>query len=170
MCAARRANVACKPEAEGPVIYLAAPLFSIVERRWNRDLAAAISKTIPNAVVILPQDFRISNRYNDVRHWPAIYRECIKAIDRADVLVAVVDGPDADSGTAFEMGYACKAGKPVVAVRTDFRQNQDRGLNIMLSQAADEVLVRMSFDEDIEKLAADISRRIIRVLSAGKKR
>jgi len=157
-------------EKRAPVIYLAAPLFSLIERRWNRELAAAITKAIPGAKVILPQNFRVGDKYNDERHWPDIARECLDAIDRADAVCALLDGPDGDSGTTFEAGYAHKAGKPVLVVRTDFRQNQDRGLNIMLSRTADDVLVRMSFEEDAGKLAAEIARRILKLIAAPRKK
>jgi len=153
-----------------PVIYIASPLFSVIERRWNRELAAAIKEAIPEAEVIIPQDFRVLDRYNDKRHWPEIFGDCIKAIDRADVVCALVDGPDADSGTSFEMGYAYKAGIPVIAIRTDFRQSQDRGVNIMLSQAADDMMLRMSFDEDPRKLAAEVAKRILRLYNSRRKR
>jgi nucleoside 2-deoxyribosyltransferase len=46
-------------------------------------------------------------------------------IGEADGLIAVVDGNDVDSGTAAEIGAAGALGKPVVAVRTDFRSMGD---------------------------------------------
>ncbi|HQJ88815.1 MAG TPA: nucleoside 2-deoxyribosyltransferase, partial [Methanoregulaceae archaeon] len=54
-------------------------------------------------------------------------------IESADVLVAVIDGADADSGTAWEMGYAAGRGIPVVALRTDFRRvGAHERVNLML--------------------------------------
>ena len=42
--------------------------------------------------------------------WKALNAEIggnnCEGIDRADALVAVLDGPDVDSGTAAEIGYA----------------------------------------------------------------
>src|SRR5579884_3294495 len=43
------------------------------------------------------------------------------AIRRSDLVVAVLDGVDVDSGTASEMGFAYGLGKPVWGLRTDFR-------------------------------------------------
>ena len=40
---------------------------------------------------------------------------------QADVLLAVLDGPDVDSGTAAEIGFASAAGTPVVGYRSDER-------------------------------------------------
>jgi nucleoside 2-deoxyribosyltransferase len=47
------------------------------------------------------------------------------AIDRADGVVAVLDGPDVDSGTAAEIGYAFARGKLIVGYRGDFRLSAD---------------------------------------------
>ncbi len=47
------------------------------------------------------------------------------AIDRADGLVAVLDGVDVDSGTAAEIGYAFARGKLIVGYRGDVRLSAD---------------------------------------------
>jgi nucleoside 2-deoxyribosyltransferase len=43
-------------------------------------------------------------------------------LERADAVLAVLDGPDVDSGTAAEIGFAAAGGTPVVGLRTDKRQ------------------------------------------------
>jgi len=40
-------------------------------------------------------------------------------------MVAVLDGPDVDSGTAAEIDYACARGKPIIGYRGDFRLSAD---------------------------------------------
>ena len=47
------------------------------------------------------------------------------AIDRADGVLAVLDGVDVDSGTASEIGYAFGRGKLIVGYRGDFRLSAD---------------------------------------------
>ena len=47
------------------------------------------------------------------------------AIDACDVVVALLDGTQVDDGTAWEIGYAYAKGKPVVGIRTDFRNAGD---------------------------------------------
>lgn len=47
------------------------------------------------------------------------------AIDRADLILAVLDGVEIDSGAASEIGYAAARGKPVIGYRSDFRQAGD---------------------------------------------
>ena len=48
-----------------------------------------------------------------------------RAIEAADGVVAVLDGIDADSGTASEIGYAAALSKPVIGYRGDFRLSGD---------------------------------------------
>lgn len=43
------------------------------------------------------------------------------AIRDVDLVLAVLDGPDIDSGVAAEIGFARAIGKPVVGYRGDFR-------------------------------------------------
>jgi nucleoside 2-deoxyribosyltransferase len=61
--------------------------------------------------------------------WAALNREIgannTAAIDRCDLVVAVLDGVDVDSGTAAEIGYAFAKGKPIVGYRGDFRLSAD---------------------------------------------
>jgi nucleoside 2-deoxyribosyltransferase len=47
------------------------------------------------------------------------------AIKSADMLFAVLDGVDVDSGTAAEIGYAFGLGKPILGYRGDFRLAAD---------------------------------------------
>ncbi|HOX08073.1 MAG TPA: nucleoside 2-deoxyribosyltransferase [Planctomycetota bacterium] len=165
------AEPAARNRAPGapPRIYLSAPLFTQAQRQWNRRLAAALAEALSGATVLLPQDFRVEDRYNDPRTFASIYRQCTEAIAGADALVAVFDGPDADSGTAFEVGFAAARGVPVIGVRTDYRPGQDRGANLMLSRACARFVFSMSFHEDTDALAAEVARKLRAVLEAGKK-
>ena len=88
------------------------------------------------------------------------------ALDNCDVVVAILDGPDADSGTSFEMGYARARGKRVIGVRTDFRGSEDHGLNLMLSNACSDLVTEPSTTGTVERLA----ERIVGVLMAGDSR
>ena len=118
------------------VIYLAGPLFSRAEQDFNRALAAAITAREPSLTVILPQDSGKScaggpggNR--------AIFDACLRGVREADIVVAVLEGEDVDSGTAVEIGYALALGRPIVGVRTDFRGGEERGVNLMVAFACD---------------------------------
>jgi nucleoside 2-deoxyribosyltransferase len=45
----------------------------------------------------------------------------VALLERADGVLAVLDGVDVDSGTASEVGFASARGVPIVGVRTDLR-------------------------------------------------
>jgi nucleoside 2-deoxyribosyltransferase len=61
--------------------------------------------------------------------WAALSAEIgrtnAQAIDRCDLVFAVLDGTDVDSGTAAEIGYAFARGKKILGYRGDFRLAAD---------------------------------------------
>ena len=145
-------------------VYLAGPIFTIHERRVNRELAAALEARVPGLRVALPQDYKHDDRFNDQKAFGLIFHACIDAIDASRCVIAWLDGPDADSGTSFEVGYAYAKGIPVIGIRTDFRLNQERGVNIMLSRGCVAFVYRPSFAEDIEGLAGEVARALKKAL------
>ncbi len=52
-------------------------------------------------------------------------REDLRLIDESEAVLASLDGPDVDSGTAVEIGYAFARGLLVVGLRTDIRWSSD---------------------------------------------
>lgn len=46
-------------------------------------------------------------------------------IRASDLVVAILDGSDVDSGTAAEIGYAVALNKPVIGIRSDMRMSGD---------------------------------------------
>ncbi len=111
-------------------LYFAGPLFTTPERTWNAEVTSALRAA--GHEVFLPQE------QEPGKDGPGIFATDVGGIDWADGLVAIMDGPDPDSGTAWEVGYAFGTRKPVVLVRTDFRALAgDAGdYNPMLTQAA----------------------------------
>lgn len=115
-----------------PKLYLAGPLFTTAERAFNSALAAACMSE--GFEVWLPQDHEPRDKTAK-----AIFLEDVKGIDWSEMVVANMDGPDPDSGTCWEVGYAYKR-KPIFCYRTDFRSASDflgSPYNLMLSQSAD---------------------------------
>lgn len=98
----------------GPMkLYFAGPLFTTPERTWNAEVVAALRAA--GHEVFLPQEKEPG------KDAAGIFATDVGGIDWADVLVAIMDGPDPDSGTSWEVGYAYGSQKPIVLVRTDFR-------------------------------------------------
>ena len=116
-------------------VYLAAPLFSEAERSYNSLLAGLLKKNLFE--VYLPQDAGDGSAGRGKREHERLFLMNKKALEQADIVVSVIDGADADSGTSWEMGYAHALGKPVFALRTDFRcVGTSEKVNLMLEQSA----------------------------------
>lgn len=144
------------PGAEPRIIYLAAPLFSQSERRWNRELARRLERLL-GCSVLLPQDFGVEERKDAGWHNGELFRQCVEGVERCDAMVAVLDGADADSGTAFEMGHAYALGKPMVGLRTDFREQHELGTNLMLSRSCEAFVHLPQLVEDIDAVSEAVA-------------
>jgi nucleoside 2-deoxyribosyltransferase len=111
-------------------LYFAGPLFATPERTWNAEVAAALRAA--GHEVFLPQE------QEPGKDRAGIFATDVGGIDWADGLVAIMDGPDPDSGTCWEVGYAFGLKKWIVLVRTDIRARtgSDGDYNAMLMEAA----------------------------------
>ncbi len=118
-------------------MFIAGPLFSQAEREFNLKVDGELRKH--GFETFLPQ--RDVGKLDELlakegeRAYRMIFKRDLKGLDQSDVVVAILDGPDVDSGTAFEVGYAFAKGKPVVGLKTDMRVfAKDEELNNMLAQ------------------------------------
>lgn len=131
------------------MIYLAAPLFTAAEMAFNAGLAQRLRAA--GRTVLVPQDF-CAPYAGPPPDFAGIHRACLEHLASASLVVAVLDGADPDSGTCFEVGWACARGIPVIGLRTDIRPGEDGGLpNCMLTRScaavvrsADEVLTAVA--------------------------
>lgn len=115
-------------------VYLAAPLFSEAERDFNRKLRDEIKSAGFN--VFLPQEDS-NNVKGEKNRQKIIFNKNVVAIESSDIMVAVIDGTDVDSGTAWEIGYAFAKGKTIIGLRTDFRTLGIEGtVNLMIERSA----------------------------------
>ena len=116
-------------------VYLAAPLFSDPERAYNLSVAGQLKNNFFD--VYLPQEAGDDSVTRNKEEQVRIFSENSRALENADVIVAIIDGADADSGTAWEMGYAFAHGKQVIALRTDFRRSGNHEkVNLMLEKSS----------------------------------
>jgi nucleoside 2-deoxyribosyltransferase len=114
-------------------IYLAAPLFTKGEQDFNLSVCEYL-KSNGYQVFLPQQECKKAEGEN-------IYQTCLSGLKSAAIVVAIVDGADADSGTCWECGYAVSQGIPVIAVRTDFRVSGDtKGFNAMIYYSAVKVI------------------------------
>jgi nucleoside 2-deoxyribosyltransferase/predicted secreted protein len=116
-------------------VYLAAPLFSAAERSFNASVARTLKEHL--FAVHLPQEAGDDSDTRGAREQARLFAANREALEESDFIVAIIDGADADSGTAWEMGYAYARGRPVIALRTDFRRvGHHEHVNLMLEQSA----------------------------------
>ncbi|MBU2009853.1 nucleoside 2-deoxyribosyltransferase [Patescibacteria group bacterium] len=106
----------------GKLIYLAGPLFSQAERLFLERIVTVLSSVSgldPN------QDFFLPHRDGgELGKGPKrldIFRLDLARLEDADVVVALLDGQDTDSGTCIELGHAYAKGKKIFGIVTDFR-------------------------------------------------
>lgn len=133
-------------------IYLAGPLFDIADRHRNLLLAQELEAL--DYRVVLPQKEAI--RFFDGKKFnvKAICDDCVNQSVNNDVIVANIDGPDADAGTALEVGTAYSSRKKplIICVRTDFRTaiEKEVGYNAMFN-LADSVIYRPAYVNSLEE-------------------
>ncbi len=149
-------------------LYLAGPLFTQAERAWNLALAALIESA--GHSVFLPQ---VEVQAIESLDAETIFRIDVDGVRSADAIVAILDGADPDSGTSFECGLAFALGKPIIVVRSDFRAGGDAlpgqklaTINLMLSQAASEVVSLPDPTASLESLAKLVVDALARLGSA----
>jgi nucleoside 2-deoxyribosyltransferase len=122
-------------------IYIAAPLFSPTERKFNEELCSAIQSACS---VYLPQrDGTLVETAVGENHELAeavcrrVYSQDIEAIRNSDVILAVLDGRVLDEGVCIEMGYAKALGKVIVGYKSDVRMALPWGPNPIVSGCID---------------------------------
>lgn len=130
-------------------IYFAAPLFTTGEIDFNQRLVTGLREQ--GYKIYLPQEACAG-----IKEPSELYATCIRGLEGAGMVLIILDGTDADSGSCFEMGYAFAKGLPIVGLRTDFRgSGEHMGLNLMLTHSCNYlVLTQMPPLRPIEPGAA----------------
>lgn len=164
-------------------IYLAGPLFTEAEQRWHRttrDRLVEAAKTAGVSVeVIWPYELvpQSPNLTADI-----IAVACRTALLKADLLLALLDGPQIDDGTSWEIGAydtnrhwlqenRLAVYRPIFGIRTDFRKAGDTRngrVNAMIEWSCDAIVA--TTDELIEKAVAFAKERLATLAAAEAKR
>jgi nucleoside 2-deoxyribosyltransferase len=80
----------------------------------------------------------------------------LELIRSADVVLAILDGTDVDSGVAAEIGYAAALGKTVLGVRLDTRRTGDNEGSVVNLQV--EALLAAPVARSLQAAIADLMR------------
>jgi len=102
--------------------YLANGLFSMGDRYVNEQLAKAIREAVPEIDLYLPQENAVINDKTAYANSEIIAEADLSKLEKSDILIAVLDGVEIDSGVAAEIGAFSMLNRPIVGVFTDTRQ------------------------------------------------
>ena len=134
-------------------IYQAGPLFTEGERLWHKHFQSHLESR--GFTALWPGDLITSH---DVTLWGKDAPKKILEADKTllldcDAVVALLDGPQVDDGTAWEIGFAHAMGKPVFGIRTDFRNGGESAgatVNAMIEGCVE--CIARSMDELVQEL------------------
>lgn len=156
-------------------IYLAGPLFNAGERLHNLFLERYLKDL--GFEIILPQKEALRFFDGEKFDVAAIVADCAAACrDHKTIVVACLDGTDADSGTAVELAIAREANGRVIVYRTDFRTDicREIGMNAMLLGEGSRLIYEPCFFTEYEqvnkfykKLAARIYEEVMKIEESG---
>jgi nucleoside 2-deoxyribosyltransferase len=123
--------------------YIAGPLFNEGERWFDERIDEVVRRAgLTSFVPHRDGDLTLKSTHDVQR----IFREDVENIERADIVIANLNGVTTDDGTAWELGYAYAHGKHLVGVYTDWRlQFELQVVNLMIECSLNK-LVR-SLDE-----------------------
>ena len=124
-------------------IYLAGPLFTPAERRFIDECAAQLRDA--GFDVFVPHEHELATGVDVTAAW--IFAKDRPGIERADAMVAILDGPSVDDGTACEIGmfHALMQSDPskkgIVGLLTDMRgtRGESTGINLFVQGTIEDV-------------------------------
>jgi hypothetical protein len=140
-------------------VYFAGPLFTPYERSFIDECADALRAD--GFEVFVPHEHELATGL-DVSA-ASIFAKDRVGIEQADALLAILDGPSVDDGTACEIGmfHALMQSDPskkgIVGLLTDIRglRGESKGVNLFVQGAIEDVgRIVASFDEVREVLRA----------------
>ena len=126
-------------EGEAMKIYLAGPIFSEADQEWLLRLKIRIEEFARSkgkkVEVIWPYELidRLEIESLGELAKQEIFDRCRSNLDRADLLIALLDGSQVDDGTAWEVGYffSIRDRSKIIGIRTDFRRAGETGTSVV---------------------------------------
>ena len=140
-------------------IYFAGPLFTPYERAYIDECAAALRAD--GFEVFVPHEHELATGVDVTA--ARIFAMDRPGIERADAMLAILDGPSVDDGTACEIGmfHALMQSDPskkgIVGLLTDIRgmRGESAGVNLFVQGAIEDVgRIVVSIDEALDVLRA----------------
>lgn len=129
-------------------IYLSGPLFSRAEIAWGERVKRVLEDRLNGVQILWPHEL-ISCRATQKQ----IFQANLRALNECDIMVAMLDGPQVDDGSAWEVGYFFHQGKKILGLRTDFRragETDNSRVNLMIECSCQAVVA------GLDELVADL--------------
>jgi nucleoside 2-deoxyribosyltransferase len=110
-------------------IYLSGPLFSQGEIEWAGNVKDFLHERLGDGIeLVWPHEIASGSSRE-------IFFANLRALKECGLMVALLDGPQVDDGTAWEVGFFYARGGKVLGIRTDFRkagESSDSQVNAMV--------------------------------------
>jgi nucleoside 2-deoxyribosyltransferase len=111
------------------LVYIAGPLYTPAERAQIEKIGE-ICKAKGFATYLPHKDGGIYPGNGPTKKF---FDSDLKAMNKCNFCIAVLDGFDVDSGTSFEIGYIYAKRKPVIGLLIDIRfPNPEEQINLMI--------------------------------------
>jgi phosphoribosylformimino-5-aminoimidazole carboxamide ribotide isomerase len=134
--------------------YLAAYNSSQAARVWNLALRDRITEDNPYMEILIPQvDLELDAENLSRRELQACYET---ELDRADIVIVILEGVEAEAWTGFECGYARARGKYIYGVTSD----HEKGPSQQRFESMCDELIHFTRGDDITKTHAEISHAL----------
>jgi phosphoribosylformimino-5-aminoimidazole carboxamide ribotide isomerase len=164
---AAQQEVGLEPESTTPIVkmgihrgiraYLAAYTRSQASRVWSQALRDAITRDNPYMEMTIPQiDLDIGNKELSDKEKQRQYEV---ALDKADIVIVVLDGVDTEAWTGFECGYARALGKYIYGVTSEHDIEVSSQQQNPFAVMCDE-LIYFDAGDDIERSHSEISHAL----------
>lgn len=164
---AAQQEVGLEPESTTPIVkmgihrgihaYLAAFTRSQATRVWSQALREAITSDNPYMEMTIPYiDFDISDKELSDKEKQRLYEI---ALDKADIVIVILDGIDSVAWTGFECGYARAMGKYIYGVTSETNREVSSQQQNPFSSMCDE-LIYFDAGDDIERSHSEISHAL----------
>ena len=144
-----------------PLVYLAAPLFSDAEKRYNEEVAKELGNYF---TIYLPQrdgglmvDL-IKRGHSAAQAGKVVFDMDTRAIQMSSAVIAILDGRVIDEGVALELGYAYALGKPCYGFQTDPRRLLPSGNNPMVMGVLREIAHTI---QELAQIARNLNAKLV---------
>jgi phosphoribosylformimino-5-aminoimidazole carboxamide ribotide isomerase len=135
--------------------YLAAYNSSQAARVWNLQLRDTLTEDNPYMEILIPQiDLDIDLDNMTRREIQACYES---ELDKADIVIVILEGVESEAWTGFECGYARAHGKYIYGITSD---QAVRSPSQQRFEAMCDELIHYSSGDDITKSHAEISHAL----------